>query len=281
METKLIEIRNQQRDTWNKFSGGWKKYNDFTMEFLKPMGDVIIQQLTIQETDHVLDIATGTGEPGLTIAKLATKGKVIATDVAADMLTAAKETAANQGLENFETMVADACELPFDDNSFDKISCRMGFMFFPDMQLAANEMFRVLKSGGKLSTSVWYNPQRNNWISGILGIINKNMQLPAPPANAPSMFRCAQPGAIKTILEKAGFKNIQEQEVGGKRNYDNFHYFWTMMNEVAAPVVGAIAKADETMRTKIKDEVKIFADAHMENGSLLLDYNALVLCAEK
>ena len=48
MEPQLEAIRDQQKDSWNKFSGGWKKWNDFNMDFLKPMGDAMIKALNIQ-----------------------------------------------------------------------------------------------------------------------------------------------------------------------------------------------------------------------------------------
>src|SRR5450755_152048 len=168
MEAPLEKIREHQKATWNKFSSGWEKWNDFTMEFLRPMGRSILDFLQIKETDHVLDIATGTGEPGLTIASIAIKGKVTATDLSENMLTIAAKTAKSRGLPNFETRIADCCDLPFPDNHYNAISCRMGFMFFPDMQLAAKEMYRVLKPGGKMATSVWATPDMNNWVTTIM-----------------------------------------------------------------------------------------------------------------
>ena len=68
METKKLEVREQQRESWNKFAPGWQKWDSFTMRFLKPLGDAMIESVDFKETDNVLDIATGTGEPGLTIA---------------------------------------------------------------------------------------------------------------------------------------------------------------------------------------------------------------------
>ena len=67
-------------------------------------------------------------------------------------------------------------------------------MFFPDMQLAANEMFRVLKPGGRIATAVWSGPEENNWITTIMSVIGRHIQLPAPAPGAPGMFRCATPG---------------------------------------------------------------------------------------
>ena len=281
MEQQLTEIREQQKETWNKFSPGWKKWDDFTMNFLKPMGKAIIAELNIKENDVVLDVACGTGEPGLTIAAMAKNGKVTGTDVADRMLTIAKENAQSKQIRNYETKLCDVCELPFDENSFDKVSCRMGFMFFPDMQLASDEMYRVLKPGGKMATSVWATSDKNIWITNIMGVISKNMEMSAPPAGAPGMFRCGTPGLMKSVLEKAGFKNVMELEVSGKILYDNFDHMWQMMNEVAAPVVGALSKADDDMKQKIKDEARQISEKYKTDKGLELDYSSLIISGNK
>ncbi len=281
MEQQLTEIREQQKAVWNKFSPGWKKWDDFTMNFLKPMGNKIIEALHIKEDDHVLDIACGTGEPGLTIAALAPKGSVTGTDLADQMLVIARENAARKQLKNYETNTCDVCELPYANDHFDKISCRMGFMFFPDMQLASDEMYRVLKSGGSMATSVWSTGDRNAWVTNIMGVISKNMQLPPPPAGGPGMFRCGAPGFIKLIMEKSGFKNIQEQTISGKVLYSGFEEMWQMMNEVAAPVVGALSKADEAMQQKIKAEAALQSEQYITGKGLEMDYESLVISGTK
>ena len=45
MEQQLEQIRQQQKESWNKFSGGWKKWDGLVMDFLKPMGEEIIRLL--------------------------------------------------------------------------------------------------------------------------------------------------------------------------------------------------------------------------------------------
>ncbi len=70
MEQQLEQIREQQKASWNKFSSGWKKWDELTMDFLKPMGTEIIRLLKPKGKDLVLDVAAGTGEPGLTIATM-------------------------------------------------------------------------------------------------------------------------------------------------------------------------------------------------------------------
>ena len=280
MNQQLEEIREQQKQSWDKFSPGWKKWDELTMDFLKPMGDEIIASIKPSGNDAVLDIAAGTGEPGLTIAMMLNGGKVTITDLSEDMLMIAKENAAKRGIKNIETTACDVCELPFADNSFDAISCRFGFMFFPDMQLAADEMIRVLKPGGRIATSVWNVPEKNFWVTATMGTINKNMELPPPPPGAPGMFRCAKPGLMKEIFEKAGFKNITEKEVPSKLNSGTVDTYWNMITDVGAPVVAALSKADDAMREKIKKEV-FESVSQRYPGNVAIDASAIVISGEK
>jgi ubiquinone/menaquinone biosynthesis C-methylase UbiE len=281
MEQQLEQIREQQKASWNKFSGGWKKWDDITMDFLKPMGDEIIRLLKPKNGDQVLDVASGTGEPGLTIASMLNDGKVIITDLAEYMLEIARENAAKRGIKNIETRVCDVSELPFADNTFDAISCRFGFMFFPDMLLAAKEMARVLKPGGRIATSVWNIPEKNFWVTAIMGTINRNMQLPPPPPGSPGMFRCAKDGLMTDLFSKAGFKNISITEIAGNLNSQTSDVYWNMMTEVGAPIVAALSKADNAMKEKIKREVYEIVNQKYPDGTVQIEASALVIYGEK
>jgi ubiquinone/menaquinone biosynthesis C-methylase UbiE len=281
MNEQLQEIREQQKQSWNKFSGGWKKWDEMTMDFLRPMGQEIIDSINPSGNDMVLDIAAGTGEPGLTIAMMLKGGKVVITDLAEDMLTVARENAVTRGISNIETKACDVCELPFADNSFDAISCRFGFMFFPDMQLAANEMTRVLKPGGRIAVSVWNIPEKNFWVTAIMSTINRNMDLPQAPSGAPGMFRCCKPGLMKELFEKAGLKKITEKEVSSQLKSETAENYWSMMTEVGAPIVAALSKANEAMREKIKKEVFELVSSKYPGDKVAIDASAIVIAAEK
>lgn len=281
MEQQLEQIRDQQKQSWNKFSAGWKKWDELVMDFLKPMGDEIIRLLNPQKTDVILDVASGTGEPGLTIAAKLSGGKVIITDLADHMLEIARENAESRGIYNIETVTCDVCDLPFPDNTFDAISCRFGFMFFPDMLLAANEMVRVLKPGGKIATSVWNVPEKNFWVTAIMGTINKNMELPPPPPGSPGMFRCAKDGLISDIFSQVGLKNISQTEIFGKLNCKTSDAYWGMQTEVGAPIVAALSKASDDMKEKIKIETYAALSQKYPDGNIIIDSSALVIYGEK
>jgi len=281
MEKQLEQIREQQKESWNKFSSGWKKWDDLTMDFLKPVGAEIIRSISPENDQVILDVAGGTGEPGLTIAGMLNGGKVIITDLSQDMLDIARENADQKGIKNVEFKACDVCELPFADNTFDAISCRFGFMFFPDMLLAAQEMVRVLRPGGKIATSVWNVPEKNFWITATMGTINKNMELPAPPPDAPGMFRCAKDGLIADLFSQAGLKNITQKEITGKLNCQTTDTYWIMMTEIAAPIVAALSKADEATKEKIRREVYLAVDQRYTEGDVVIDSSALVIYGEK
>ena len=152
------EIRDGQRATWKGLSAGWEKWDEIIMDQLGPVGTAIIERLDIAADQQHLDIAAGTGEPGLTIARLAPQGHVVLTDLAAEMLDIAARRANAQGITNFETKVCSADDLPFGDATFDSISVRFGYMFFPDVAKATAEFARVLKAGGRICSSVWVKP---------------------------------------------------------------------------------------------------------------------------
>ena len=281
MDTQLEQIRDQQKASWNKFSPGWRKWDVLMMDFLHPIGDEIIGSLNPKSDETILDVASGTGEPGLTIATMLKGGKVVITDLAEDMLEVAKEHARQREIKNIEFLACDVCELPFADSSFDAISCRFGFMFFPDMLLAAKEMARVLKPGGRIATSVWNLPEKNFWVTAVGGTINKNMQIPPPPPEAPGMFRCAKSGLIQDLFKQAGLKNCTEKEITSKLKCLTADIYWNMMTEVAAPFVSALSKADDKMKEKIKNEVYNLIREKYPDGNVIIDASALVVYGEK
>ncbi|RWY49503.1 class I SAM-dependent methyltransferase [Mucilaginibacter gilvus] len=281
MEQQLEQIREQQKASWNKFSAGWGKWDLLLMDFMQPVGDAIIQLLQPGGNNMILDIAAGTGEPGLTIATMLNGGKVVITDLAEDMLQIARDNALARGITNIETIVCDVSDLPFANNSFDAISCRFGFMFFPDMLLAAKEMVRVLKPGGKIAAAVWNVSEKNFWVTATMGVINKNIELPTPVPGAPGMFRCSKDGFMADLFAQAGLNNIKQREVAGTLKSKTADNYWEMTCEVGAPIVAALSKADEAVRTKIKNEVYTLINATYPAGEVKIDSSALVIYGEK
>jgi len=281
MNEQLQTISDEQKKTWDNVSHAWKKWNEFTMNFLKPTGDAIIKAIDLKNNDIVLDIASGTGEPAFSIAGIAKDGEVYATDLSEEMLTIARGYADEHDINNIEFKAADVSNLPFKNNFFNKISCRMGFMFFPDMQLAANEMFRVCRDGGKVAVSVWDAAENNNWSTTITQVLSNHIKIPQPSSDAPGMFRCAKPGLVKQLFENAGFENVKEETVSGKVDFGTAENYWLNRTEMSESIISLLSKADDATRKKIKDELLANCNSKLTNGKLIMHYASLIISAEK
>ena len=68
MTTQLEQIRDQQQATWDKFSAGWKKWDELVRDWLAPVGMELLDSARLRPDSYVLDIASGTGEPALSAA---------------------------------------------------------------------------------------------------------------------------------------------------------------------------------------------------------------------
>jgi ubiquinone/menaquinone biosynthesis C-methylase UbiE len=274
-------IRDQQRNSWNTFSPGWRKWDTFTMEGLAAQGRAIVDALDLETDSRVLDIASGTGEPSLSIAEIVSEGHVTATDLADKMLGIARVKAQSRGLTNYTTLVADATALPFPDDSFDAISCRLGFMFFPDIELAAREIRRVLKPGGSFATTVWGAPEQNPWVTAIMGAIKQTMDIPQPPPGGPGMFRCARPGALAEPFERVGLRVMEEREIADVFHCSSTDEYWEFMNDVVPPVVAAFQSADPETVARIKARVYATIDEIVPGTTKLIPTGARLVTAVK
>ena len=262
------EIREVQRQTWAGLSAGWEKWDSVIMDQLGPVGAAIIDRLGVAEDQRHLDIAAGTGEPGLTVAKLAPRGHVVLTDLAAEMLDIATRRANAQGITNFETKVCSADDLPFGDATFDSISVRFGYMFFPDVAKATAELARVLKPGGRLCSSVWVKPEENPWTTIAMQAISTEAVLPPPDPDGPNMFRCAPPGYVSALYEAAGLRDVAEWNVGVELVTRSPLEYWEMISEHVSLAVAALQQVDEPARERIAKAVIAKVSTYEKDGKV-------------
>ncbi len=165
----------------------------------------LIEDAEIGRGDTVLDIATGPGEPALSVAAVVgPEGKVVGIDPIPEMVAGARRAADRRGLKNVQFDVAFADHLPFPDDAFDAAISRFGVMFFASPVDGIRELLRVLKPGRKMALAVWHFAHRNPFHYTLSRIMDRYVE-PTPVApDTPDAFRFAISGKLAEILAAAG-----------------------------------------------------------------------------
>jgi ubiquinone/menaquinone biosynthesis C-methylase UbiE len=262
------EIRDGQRRKWAALSAGWEKWDSIIMDQLAPVSAAIIESLHLTSAQHHLDVASGTGEPGLTIAKLSSLGRVVLSDLSADMLSVAARRAAAQGISTIETHVCSADDLPFDDATFDSAAVRFGYMFFPDPAKATAEFRRVLKPGGRVAAAVWAPPADNPWTTIIMDAVATEIEVPPPDPDVPNMYRCAASGCISTLYEEAGLRDVTEFDVPVELVTDSLDQWWEMTSEHISAAAAALQQVDEAARGRIRAHATAAVGRYVTEGKV-------------
>jgi SAM-dependent methyltransferase len=251
------QMKEAIRLEWQDAAPLWKKWYAKLAMQSRAATQLVLEGAALEPGLKVLDLASGSGEPALSVAKaVAPGGHVVATDMVEEMLRAAKENAEASGLSNIEFQTADAEQLPFQDKQFDRGTCRFGFMFFPDAQRALSEQRRVLKHGGRLSYVVWGPAEENPLFSVVLGPFLKHVQVPPPPPDAPGVFRYADEQKLAGTIRAGGFREVQTQKLSVKWPWPGPpREAWEATRELAAPFRKMIAALPKDKTEQVISEV--------------------------
>jgi SAM-dependent methyltransferase len=171
-------------------------------------------------------------------------------------------------VRNIETMVCSADDLPFASASFDSVSVRFGYMFFPDAAAATAELVRVLRPGGRLCSSVWIDPERNPWTTIVVQAIATETEVTPPDPNGPSMYRFAAPGVISGLYERAGLGGVSEWDVDIALVTSSPEEYWEMISEHVSLVATALQQVDEAARERIRAIVLSAVSEHEHDGTI-------------
>lgn len=138
------------RETFNSVSKG---YDGKPLRFFSESAGHLAASLGLRGNEHVLDVATGTGNAALALADLLPQGRVTAIDFSAGMLDLARQKAAARNVQNVEFIERDMQSLGFPANSFDAAVCSFGIFFLDDMATQLSRITETVKPGGKVAIS--------------------------------------------------------------------------------------------------------------------------------
>ena len=147
-----------QIGVWSRLSSLYVREID---RRLAPVVEAVIQRARLLQGESVLDLGTGTGAVAQRAgAIVGPDGRVLGVDPSPDMLTFARNRMAARGLTNVTLSEGRAEAIPADDRGFDVVLSSLTLMYVIDRAIAANEIRRVLRPGGRLIASVWAAPEQ-------------------------------------------------------------------------------------------------------------------------
>lgn len=239
---------------WQKAAQFWEEHYDVIRQMFAPVAQALIADAQVGKGQTVLDVASGSGEPALTVASfVGPEGKVIGVDPIPEMVESSRRAAARFGLKNAEFEVASADKLPFPAETFDAVVSRFGAMFFPSPVDGVREMLRVLKPGRKLSAAVWALAERNPFSFALAQVIDRYIP-PTPLApDAPDMFRFAPAGKLLDIFSQAGAVAPKERILHFNIQAPiSVEEFWTLRLDLSEVLREKLGKLSAEQNAQVK-----------------------------
>ena len=249
-----VQMEAKVRAEWldDATCAAWRRWHDKSVHFWRELNAALFAHAMLAPGQRVLDLAGGTGDPGLEIARRVAPGEVVITDFAPPMVEIARDFAARDGVANVTCTAADAHALPFPDASFDRVTCRLGIMFFWDSQRALAEVRRVLRPGGRAVFLVWGPPEQNEFIRLLTGPFKKRR----PPPGVSQQFRYAPAGMLGGEMRAAGFRNVLEEPLTVRIAWPGPpEELWQRQYEVSAPMRPYFNSFSEAERAECIAEV--------------------------
>lgn len=217
----------------------------------RPSAEGMLDSVTLNDADRVLDAACGTG----IVARLMAQGSVNVSaytglDLNENMLDLARDLEPNAKFP-IAWQQGDICALPFLDAEFDIALCNHGVQFVPDKPAALLEIRRVLAGGGRFAFTAWSAapPMNEAMADSLRRHIGDGV---AKSALSPFAFRDAP--TIENLLREAGFSSINMNELTFKRRFPATEE--TIINLIErAPFAKDVREASDEVREMIKAEV--------------------------
>jgi SAM-dependent methyltransferase len=280
MESSAIDpvaFRDTQQDSWDSAAAGWKKWSEWWDRYASNVSERLVELAGVEPGSHVLDVAAGYGEPALTAArKAAPDGRVVATDISAEMLAFGRDRAAEAGVGNIEFMHKDASSLDFPHESFDAAVSRWGIIFEPDGEGTAATIRGFLKPGARFAISSWGPPERSPMLGLPMKAALDFLDEEPPPPGTPGPLSRPTPEAIAAILEGGGFSDVETDEMELAAEWSSPEEFGVYIKDIVAPITRMVEAhppdVQEEAWAKIADSVR---DRAEEDGSVRLSNQVL------
>jgi ubiquinone/menaquinone biosynthesis C-methylase UbiE len=225
-------------------------FDDSPLAFWGITGRRTVERLHLMPGSSVLDVGCGTGASALPAAEIVgPSGSVLGVDLAEKLLEKARMKATQRHLDNVKFRLADMMTLGFPDHSFDAVVSVFSIFFLPDMEAAIQELWRMVKPGGKLAITTWgpdfFEPAYAVWREAV-----RTMRPDLYNAFNP-WDRITTPEQLRQLLERGGVFGAEIMPEQGNQALQSAHDWWTIV--LGSGLRGTVDAMDAATATHIQD----------------------------
>jgi len=204
--------------------------------------------------ERVLDVGCGTGNLCLSLAENANIGTVVGVDFSPAYIDAARR---RSGGSRIEFQVADACALPFADQSFDHSLSLLVLQFVPQTETAIREMRRVTRAGGTVAAATW--DTRGGFVFYRMFFDTAAAVDPAANERRGRMYTrpMSRPGELARAWHDVGLNDVIQDMLTIRMDFASFADFWAPMEGRDGPIADYVGKLDADMKAKVQRAVEL------------------------
>ncbi len=272
------EYKAYTRETWNESVESYGPWIDA----LEPFNEDLFEGLELASGQRVLDIATGPGEPALTIAgEVGPEGEVVGIDLSDRMIDRARENAKRAGVSNATFQRMDAEDMAFEAGSFDAVVCRSSLQIMTAPAKVLQEVARVLKPGGRFAASVWASPgERSPALHAIIGPMLRHCT-PDDTGYIPTPYELGGPRTLVEMIQAAGLEVDAERRVSRPLRFaDEDAYLEAVLR--GTPVGHSLEEESQAVQDAVMEETRWNLDRWADgDDGFVLDGETVVVHAHQ
>jgi ubiquinone/menaquinone biosynthesis C-methylase UbiE len=221
----MDDAKRRAQETYNAASDS---FDQPALSFWDRFGRATVDRLELRPGAVVLDACAGSGASALPAAeRVGPVGKVIAVDLADNLLALARAKADRHGVGNLETRHGDIEALDYPPGAFDAVIIVFGVFFLPDMAAGTASLWRLVGEGGQLAVTTWgprlWEPANSEFWDAV-DQVRPDLTRAYHPWDA-----LTDPDAVRALLAGAGAERIEVEAVAGSHPLASPEDFWTIV----------------------------------------------------
>jgi enediyne biosynthesis protein CalE5 len=279
------QYKEAERLSWDSVANNWQKWWKTIEMGAEKVSSRLIELAEIKPGSRVLDIATGIGEPAITVAnQIGKNGYLLATDISPQMLSVAKQRAISLGLQNvIEFREGDTETIDFPSLTFDAVLCRWGMTLFLDIDTGLLNIYRSLVDGGRFAAAVWSSADKVPALAIAMNTIMKESNSPLSPPNVPGPFSLSDENVLKNSLIKSGFRGVSVERINVIFEFGTAETYTSFIRETSASLHALLMNEIQERRKEILNAVTQAAEKYTDNntGKVRFENEVILIVGKK